>query len=673
MDESVARTVQGADTQSFDMADFEARMRGSQPRLPGPDPLVGLADLSNEAGQADDPFAALFADPAAARALSGSPAGQNSPATAAVSRPPAPTAYHPAEPVQQYSGGAYEELSASQISEPAAARRPPAPAAEGVGVDEAAYPALEPPVSAADEGIAPQYPDEAPDMLRSVAAQMREPGVPAIAGQSPGEYYQQDLQPAYDAPAQIGASAGGLALRGAAVPQAYDPVDEFERSVAALVAERTAANGYAIESQTADFAAAVPAVPAAAEVHGSHDFEPQQDYGSLPAEEEYASGSHEPKAPAAPPAWPEDFGMQPSDGLHPADPDAAGGRSAAMGPATEPRRSRKTLYLTSSAVVVLLAGIGASFALWGSGETGGKVPVITASGAVLKVKPEGGANKAVRTVSVLKPGQTAPAKSKVVTAGEQPIDLAQVAAEPKKARRIKEEELSKKLNLSDRNLMRRMETVKPQIKSRTRSGGYFPEPRKVRTVLVRPDGTLIDPTASISAAKPGRSAARPKLAPAKPVAASSRTSRPVAAAPQRKVKPRVPATARAAATRPAAAVARRPARNNRGADRSADGRTAALDLNRVRSRSAAAGAGSGGRYVVQLAAPGSENAARSVARKMKTRFGSVLGGRTPSVHRAVVKSRTVYRVRVTGLSRTDASRMCSRLKSRGGRCFVARN
>ena len=315
--------------------------------------------------------------------------------------------------------------------------------------------------------------------------------------------------------------------------------------------------------------------------------------------------------------------------------------------------SRKSLYLTGSAIGVLVVGIGAALALWDNGTPAGKIPTITASGDTMKIKADGVSEKTVRTVSILQPGKSAPA-AKVVSSGEQPIDLAQVPDEPKKARRIKEEELSKKLNLADRNLTRPIARSAPDIKARTNSGGYFPEPRKVRTVMVRPDGSLIDPTASIQPKPVAAPVVRmPRQAAPARVEQDSRT-RSVATPASRKAAPRVRTISRAAA-RPVP-----PAAN----------RTAALDLTPKRiSRTPA----SGGGFAVQLAAPASESAARSVASKAKARFGSVFAGRSPSIQQAVVKSRTVYRVRVGGLSRGDASKMCSQVKAKGGNCYVARN
>ncbi len=82
--------------------------------------------------------------------------------------------------------------------------------------------------------------------------------------------------------------------------------------------------------------------------------------------------------------------------------------------------------------------------------------------------------------------------------------------------------------------------------------------------------------------------------------------------------------------------------------------------------------GGGGGYAVQLAAPGSESEARAAISRLQQRYGSALGGRQPTVRKATVGARDVYRIRVVGMSQTDANGLCARLKSSGGSCFVAR-
>ncbi len=89
-------------------------------------------------------------------------------------------------------------------------------------------------------------------------------------------------------------------------------------------------------------------------------------------------------------------------------------------------------------------------------------------------------------------------------------------------------------------------------------------------------------------------------------------------------------------------------------------------------RTASTTASSGG-FAVQLAAEGSEDAARAKFNRMRSQYGSVLGSASPSIRSAEVNGRSVYRVRVGDMSREEAVSLCERLKASGGTCFVARN
>jgi hypothetical protein len=81
----------------------------------------------------------------------------------------------------------------------------------------------------------------------------------------------------------------------------------------------------------------------------------------------------------------------------------------------------------------------------------------------------------------------------------------------------------------------------------------------------------------------------------------------------------------------------------------------------------------GGGWAVQLAAPRSEADAHSAVAKLKNKYADALGNSALSIHQADVKGETIYRVRVSGLSKTDAGALCSKLKAGGGDCFIAKD
>jgi hypothetical protein len=103
--------------------------------------------------------------------------------------------------------------------------------------------------------------------------------------------------------------------------------------------------------------------------------------------------------------------------------------------------------------------------------------------------------------------------------------------------------------------------------------------------------------------------------------------------------------------------------NDQGAAERAPVKTAATES------APAAGAGA---FAVQLGAPRSEAEAQTMLTRLQSKFSGELGGLQPTIRKAEVKDRTVYRLRVGGLSRGDAVALCEKLKTAGGSCFLAR-
>ncbi|MCB1487068.1 MAG: SPOR domain-containing protein [Bauldia sp.] len=90
------------------------------------------------------------------------------------------------------------------------------------------------------------------------------------------------------------------------------------------------------------------------------------------------------------------------------------------------------------------------------------------------------------------------------------------------------------------------------------------------------------------------------------------------------------------------------------------------------ARSSAPQAGSGG-VLVQVSAQRSEEAARSTYKSLQARYPSILGRYQAAIVRADLGDRGVYfRVRVGPFSSNDATRLCNDLKSAGGDCILAR-
>jgi SPOR domain len=253
----------------------------------------------------------------------------------------------------------------------------------------------------------------------------------------------------------------------------------------------------------------------------------------------------------------------------------------------------------------------------------------------------------------------------------------------------------------------------------------FPQPKRVKTVSVRPDGSLIAsatptddsaPTASaqipVEASKPSASPptnaadaeqATPKLdLPAKPSAKSTArvpiNKLDTTAATASGQSPEGPLQISPTVQRDSASK-----KNNAGthvadaanpspptvlpqdstaaqppakapAPAAGQPKTAHLAAPASADAQTNAPAAEGGKsdYAVQLAAPGSEAEAQSASTRLKAKFAAELGGAEPVIRKADLQGRTVYRVRVVGLAKSDAVSLCEKLKASGGACFIAR-
>ncbi|MDQ0320193.1 hypothetical protein QO002_002331 [Pararhizobium capsulatum DSM 1112] len=207
-------------------------------------------------------------------------------------------------------------------------------------------------------------------------------------------------------------------------------------------------------------------------------------------------------------------------------------------------------------------------------------------------------------------------------------------------------------------------------------------PRKVRTMIVKPDGTLvaredIAPAAAAEdvaqtepavtpvktttitpATKTERSALAEaadvqveETAPVRPVATTTVTETETAAVPQ--ARPVV--EKQAVVEKPAVAE-----------------QTASTPVVETPApvQTAAVAPGS---YVIQIASLPSEAEAQKSYNTLSGKFGSVIGGRGVDIKKAEIAGKgTYYRVRIPAGSKQDANELCSRYKSAGGSCLVTR-
>ncbi|TPI15802.1 SPOR domain-containing protein [Mesorhizobium sp. B4-1-3] len=385
--------------------------------------------------------------------------------------------------------------------------------------------------------------------------------------------------------------------------------------------------------------------------------------------------------------------------------------------AAQPRR-RGMMVAALVGAVVVFGGLGAlAFSFGGKG--GSEAPVIVkADNSPIKVKPEnpGGMvvpnqdNKVYDAVTkgggAAKPAE--PVQQKLVNTTEQPVDLA--SKEPPQSRVV---DLSPNGDAAGADTAENSSSALPGVaqaavpestqpaapasaqlaapapKSEDRIAQVLQQdventannndvvavaPRKVKTMMVKPDGSLVpreDPAPpKVAAAEPSDPAPQ-HVAPASDGQQTGTVASEAdqAGAPAVKpVKPAKKAEAKAQSSNTPATVPVAPARPS---DQPVD-IVGEVKPDQVASVDPAAAAG-GGSWSMQIASQPTVESAQSTYQDLQRRYGSVLSGRTANIVKAEVAGKgTFYRVRVPAQSRNDAINLCTSYKAAGGNCFVSR-
>jgi hypothetical protein len=347
----------------------------------------------------------------------------------------------------------------------------------------------------------------------------------------------------------------------------------------------------------------------------------------------------------------------------------------------EKRGSRKGLITVGVILGTAALGVGGAL-LWRNTPkmaTNGEPPVVRADREPLKVQPEnpGGVDIPNQDAQVYdraaKDGQT-----RVVNREEQPLDVQQAARSMQgSGTSIRP---SPQIPPGAATPGTPLASTAPQLAANPATAGLG-EPRRVRTVSVRPDGTFVaaDQRAAASPPPAAASSSANVSPPAAPTSSATPSTTPQAsAAPQKpKVEARSASQATSAPSAPSSATAsdeiapvqispgltRQPQRPQRAAAAA----PAVAPSEPVETTSAAGG------FAVQIGVMPTEQEARTQFEQLRRKFASELGGRPPLVRAAEVNGKTIYRVRVGPMSQADATALCTKLKAAGGNCFVARN
>ena len=218
------------------------------------------------------------------------------------------------------------------------------------------------------------------------------------------------------------------------------------------------------------------------------------------------------------------------------------------------------------------------------------------------------------------------------------------------------------------------------------SGVLSSEPKKIRTIAIRPDqpglgdNQPVGATATAPAPPPPQTRMAP--APTAPTAPPAQvvSNPPVAANPEPPAPPRQSET-RAVAPVPHTTASSGTAPLSLSPDASAAPgtrapmRTAAVAAPAPIARAAKPAAAASGSYAVQLSSQRSEADAQAAFRSLQAKFPNQLGGRQALIHKVELGDKgTYYRAMVGPFANAnEANELCSGLKAAGGQCIIQRN
>ena len=392
---------------------------------------------------------------------------------------------------------------------------------------------------------------------------------------------------------------------------------------------------------------------------------------------------------------------------------------AAYGSTADSAGQRRNGMLIAAAVlaVAVVGGVGAFALSFGGGGDDDAPAVVQADGEPLKVKPENPGGTTVPNQDsqayerVAGDATTAGAsQERLVTTAEEPVDLAArvqpEGASPETGLPGVDEDLTG-LDEPDVGAAGKSEERVEAPPQETAGVGAMEDlaavqPRRVRTMIVRPDGTLVpreDPAPSAPAASalgPIASQSQESLlqpAPSNdtppPSAGAAETIAQPAAQAIREVSTQVqaePVAAAAVQTAPAPAVAtdsdtppatgpivpERPAQTQRTQPQAQQQQQVAQAAAPAPTQPAVPQAAAG-EWSMQIASQPTADGAQATYQDLARRYGGIIGGHGVNIVRADIPGKgTYYRVRIPSNTRAEAISLCEKYKAAGGSCFVSK-
>jgi len=396
---------------------------------------------------------------------------------------------------------------------------------------------------------------------------------------------------------------------------------------------------------------------------------------------------------------------------------AAYGTAAAM-PAA--RRRNGMFVAAAVAAVAVLGGIGVFAFGFGGGDSADAPVLVQADNEPLKVKPENPGGTAVPNQDseaynrVAGSGAGAAAsQERLVTTTEEPVDLA--ARTEEASLPGVDEDIAALAESGDELVAKSEERIQTPASQDAPGVGAADDlaavqPRKVRTMVVRPDGTLVPreepapaaaaPETMAAAAQPGPSAAAiaaPAAGAIREVSAEASATRMQSAEGTQPATTTLPAigqpageqvaaagqsgtAAAAAPAETAATPATGPVVPQKPAAQPADSQPAPQAQRNAPQQVAQAAAparaqpeAAAGEWSMQIASQPTAEGAQATYQDLARRYGGVLGGHGVSIVRADIPGKgTYYRVRIPSTTRSDAISLCEKYKAAGGSCFVSK-
>lgn len=366
------------------------------------------------------------------------------------------------------------------------------------------------------------------------------------------------------------------------------------------------------------------------------------------------------------------------------------------------RGGRRWIMPVAAAIGLVLIG-GGVYALvsGGSSSTGsnGAPVIISADNDPMKVVPENPGGRVVpnqdKAVYDRVAGGSAadPKQPALISSNEQPVDVVQRTLIPEQLPLEGENDADVEAAGTPVGETEDPRLLSPEEKAAQTEGSAATgvSPRKVRTMIVKPDGTLVAQEVEVPAAQPPKADKVEELAApqtAKPgegapaVIAASRVpvapeqAQPQANTPAAAAKP----AAQSAAPLPAARPSSQPANvvatvTNQGNVRpaTAPAQPQAAQQQTAAATPAATSTPSAGGYYIQIASLPSQAEAQKSYQNMSAKFGSVIGGRGVDIKAAEIAGKgTFYRVRIPAGDKNEAVALCEKFRSAGGSCLVAR-